>query len=207
MRRSKPSPFTPLDGRPQTKRERTREQVIRMARACIAEKGIANASASEIARRCDLSWGVIQYHFGDRIGLFLAILINAMDNLTPALAKLQASNDDIAASVHKLVNGTWSLLRSEDYPVMLEIQLQLARADAHRDRVRDVTEQMRTALQESWRKALPSLPSERVDRAQRLATTALRGLALEHVLEGERPEHADNLKELSRDIIAFLKHD
>lgn len=204
MGRLKTSPSAPLDGGPQTKRERTREQVIRMARKCIAERGIANASASEIARRCDLSWGVIQYHFGDRIGLFLAILINGMENLTPALAKLQASNDDISASVHKLVNGTWSLLRSEDYPVMLEIQLQLARAHEHRDRVRGVTEKMRVALQESWRKALSNLPTERVDRAERLATTALRGLALEHALEGELPEHADNLKALSHDIILLL---
>ena len=40
---------------------------------CIREEGFAAASTRHIVERAGVSWGVIQYHFGDRDGLLTAV--------------------------------------------------------------------------------------------------------------------------------------
>jgi AcrR family transcriptional regulator len=35
---------------------------------CILEEGFAAASAKHITERAGVTWGVVQYHFGDRDG-------------------------------------------------------------------------------------------------------------------------------------------
>src|SRR4051812_20825361 len=54
------------------KRAETRQRVVAATIEMAAEHGISGASASAIAERSGLSWGVIQYHFGDRLGLLVA---------------------------------------------------------------------------------------------------------------------------------------
>ena len=128
-----------------SKGARTRRLVLRAAMDCIVEKGVAGATASEIARRCDLSWGVIQYHFGDRVGLFLALLEGSAELLDAALAGLDVSDSEPAERVRALVEGTWSLMRRDDFRVMLEVQLQLGRDATHRARVRKQMRHMRAS--------------------------------------------------------------
>lgn len=178
------------------KRARTRQRVLRAARECVAEKGAAGATAAEIARRCDLSWGVIQYHFGDSVGLLLALLESGLESLGDAFAEVHAADRPPAERVRALVDGTWSLMSRKDYRVMLEVQLQLGRDATHRARVRKQTRRMRAQLQELWRKALPECSPLRVATAERLATIALRGLALERAVEGGR-----NAQDADRDAL------
>src|SRR5580658_2196429 len=52
----------------------TRQRVIDAAIACISEEVFYRASTNAIAERAGLSWGVIQYHFGSREALMLAVL-------------------------------------------------------------------------------------------------------------------------------------
>lgn len=168
------------------KRARTRRLVLRAAVDCIAEKGVAGATAAEIARRCDLSWGVIQYHFGDRVGLFLALLESSADSLSRAFADLESTHPLLPDRVHALVEGTWALVTRDQYRVLLEIELQLGRDAAHETQVRKYARKARNTFLETWRKALPECPARRVDAAAQLAIAALRGLALEHAVEGPR---------------------
>lgn len=51
-----------------------REQVIEAAIASILEVGFYRSSTNEIARRAGVSWGALQYHFGTREALLLAIV-------------------------------------------------------------------------------------------------------------------------------------
>ena len=41
---------------------------------CIVEEGFAAATAKHVAERAGVTWGVIQYHFGDRNGLLMAVV-------------------------------------------------------------------------------------------------------------------------------------
>ena len=55
-------------------RRRRRTQIIEAAIASILEVGFYQSSTNEIARRADVSWGALQYHFGTREALLLAVL-------------------------------------------------------------------------------------------------------------------------------------
>lgn len=192
---------------PTEKRARTRRLVLRAALECIGEEGVAGATASEIARRCELSWGVIQYHFGDRVGLFLALLDDSTESLVEALANLDASDRNPDERVRAIVEGMWSLMKHDNFRVLLEVQLQLGREAQHRSRVRKHARAMRAQLQELWRKTLPEFPAPRVDTAARIATTGLRGLALERALDGDRAAHRAERTALTRAVFAALSQD
>lgn len=168
------------------KRSRTRRLVLRAASTCIAEKGVAGATAAEIARRCDLSWGVIQYHFGDRVGLFLALLESSTESLERAFTDLESTHPMLPDRVRALVEGSWALVASAPYCVLLEIELQLGRDAAHEVEVRRYARRARSRFLETWRKALPECAPSRVDEAAQLGIAALRGLALERMVEGPR---------------------
>jgi AcrR family transcriptional regulator len=160
--------------------------VLHAAVDCIAEKGVAGATAAEIARRCGLSWGVIQYHFGDRVGLFLALLESSAEALARAFADLESAHPRLPDRVRALVEGTWALVTGEQYRVLVEIELQLGREAAHEAQVRKYARRARSGFLETWRKALPECPPARVDEAAQLAIAAIRGLALERTVEGSR---------------------
>lgn len=51
-----------------------RAQIIEAAIASILEVGFYRSSTNEIARRANVSWGALQYHFGTREALLLAIV-------------------------------------------------------------------------------------------------------------------------------------
>lgn len=67
--------------RPTPQSERTRRKVLEAAAACIAEEGLAAAHTNRIAERAGVSWGVLQYHFGDKSGLLGAVLEFGFDEL------------------------------------------------------------------------------------------------------------------------------
>ncbi|MBK6510444.1 MAG: TetR/AcrR family transcriptional regulator [Haliea sp.] len=57
-----------------TKREATREKVILAAIDCIYRDGFHAAHTNRIAEEAGVSWGVLQYHFGDKDGLLQAVI-------------------------------------------------------------------------------------------------------------------------------------
>ena len=186
------------------KRARTREAVLRAAVDCIAEEGMASANTARIAERCDVSWGVIQYHFGDRTGLFLALVEWGFARLKDALSQLTSAGPDLRGQLAALVEGTWALMENPAYRALLEVQLQLGREPESAEAVRERTREMRGQLRDVWRKAFPEHASDVVDRVERLATTSLLGLALERALEGKRTAHARERKALLETLTALL---
>jgi len=186
------------------KRARTRRVVLRAARECIFEKGVAGATAAEIARRCGLSWGVIQYHFGDRFGLLLALLETGAEFQSDEFADLESIHPALPDRVRALVEGYWSLIASEEYRVLLEVELQLGRDTAHEAEVRTYARAARSAFLETWRKALPECPPALVDEAAQLAIAAIRGLAFERAIEGPRSTKKQQRETVHRAVLAIL---
>ena len=68
--------------RAQERGERTRALVIDETIRCIREEGFAAASTRHIIDRAGVTWGVIQYYFGDRDGLLTAVIEHANTTLT-----------------------------------------------------------------------------------------------------------------------------
>ena len=55
---------------------------------CVIDEGFAAASAKHIAERAGVTWGVVQYHFGDRDGLLMAVVDRGLAGLVGVLRGL-----------------------------------------------------------------------------------------------------------------------
>jgi TetR/AcrR family transcriptional regulator, regulator of cefoperazone and chloramphenicol sensitivity len=85
----------------------TRARVIGEAAACVIEEGFAKASANRIAQRAGVTWGVIQYHFGDRAGLFSAVVLAGCEQARACLEQATIPERPIRARVAAVVDAGW----------------------------------------------------------------------------------------------------
>ena len=56
---------------------------------CVLEEGFGAASAKHITERAGVTWGVVQYHFGDRDGLLMAVVDQGFSQLMACLKDVQ----------------------------------------------------------------------------------------------------------------------
>jgi AcrR family transcriptional regulator len=85
----------------------TRARVIVEAAACVIEEGFAKASANRIAQRAGVTWGVIQYHFGDRAGLFSAVVFAGTEQARACLEQATIPQGPVRARVAAVVDAGW----------------------------------------------------------------------------------------------------
>lgn len=117
--RQRPAPRRPDSGG-QERADRTRELLIDETIRCIREEGFSAASTRHIIERAGVSWGVIQYHFGDRDGLLTAVIENAVDRLVDSLAELAEPAQSMDDS-QTLVESVWAALANPPAMAGLEI--------------------------------------------------------------------------------------
>lgn len=98
--------------RPTAQSQRTRDRVIEAAARCIAEEGFAAAHTNRIAEQADVSWGVLQYHFGDKAGLLSAVLERGVDALERGFAEMEVGDGGLRDRLTVVVDGGWQLFRS-----------------------------------------------------------------------------------------------
>lgn len=107
----------------QARAERTRAAVIGETVRCILEEGFAPPSVRHITDRAGVTWGVVQYHFGDLDGILMAVvdqgfgeLIDALAGLSPEAAQLEAQE-----RVGFVVEAVWRAFSSATSRAALEI--------------------------------------------------------------------------------------
>src|SRR5471030_900495 len=87
--------------------DRTRASIIDETVRCVLEEGFGAASAKHIAERAGVTWGVIQYHFGDRNGLLAAVVDSGFEGLRLATATAAVPTGPTRERVAALVDATW----------------------------------------------------------------------------------------------------
>ena len=92
----------------QQRGDETRAAIIAETVACILEEGFAAASAKHITERANVSWGVIQYHFGDRDQLLMAVVDQGFAGLQQTLAEVELPAGPLRARVAAVVEAAWS---------------------------------------------------------------------------------------------------
>ena len=75
----------------------TRARLVDVAIACILDEGFYRASSDKIAKRAGVTWGVIQYHFGTREALLLAVHERALDELDRVVTDAVITGDTVEA--------------------------------------------------------------------------------------------------------------
>jgi AcrR family transcriptional regulator len=126
MAAAKPAsaPVRRRDTRAQERGERTRALVIDETIRCIREEGFAAASTRHIIDRAGVTWGVIQYYFGDRDGLLTAVIEHASSTLTASLnqiADTAAEVSDPPKRAESLTAAAWDVFFSPTCMTALEI--------------------------------------------------------------------------------------
>jgi AcrR family transcriptional regulator len=104
-----------------TKREATRERVILAAIDCIYRDGFHAAHTNRIAEEAGVSWGVLQYHFGDKDGLLQAVIDHIFDDFTRTLEATTLEGDDLQKRVRQLIDVVWQLVSKKEYRVSIAI--------------------------------------------------------------------------------------
>ena len=105
----------------QARGDRTRAAIIEETVQCVLEEGFAAASASHIAERAGVTWGVIQYHFGDTNGLLAAVIESGFDGLRANLAAVDIPLGSIRERLGVLVDAAWTAFSTPTSRASLEI--------------------------------------------------------------------------------------
>ena len=114
--------------RAQARGERTRAAIIDETVRCIEEEGFAAASASHIAERAGVTWGVIQYHFGDRPGLLAAVVADSYERFRRAIEGVPVPEVGSHRRVESVVEAAWAAFSTPESLASLEV-LVATRAD------------------------------------------------------------------------------
>jgi len=104
-----------------SKRELTRQKVIRAAIDCIYRDGFHAAHTNRIAAEADVSWGVLQYHFGDKDGLLQAVIDHIFDDFATTLEATTLQGDTLQQRVRQLIDVVFALVSKKEYRVSIAI--------------------------------------------------------------------------------------
>ncbi|WP_273735949.1 TetR/AcrR family transcriptional regulator [Mycolicibacterium septicum] len=116
------APRRPATGS-QARAERTREAVIAETVRCILDEGFTPPSVRHITGRAGVTWGVVQYHFGDLDGLLMAVVDKGFGDLAETLADLPAFDEGMTtwARTELIVDIVWRAFSSPVSMAALEI--------------------------------------------------------------------------------------
>jgi AcrR family transcriptional regulator len=103
-----------------------RSQIIDAAIATILELGFYRASSNEIARQANVSCGSIQYHFGTREGLLLAVIEELNQRFTATVSQARISGNTLEERLHSLFEILATHHGAPTYLARLQIILNLS---------------------------------------------------------------------------------
>jgi AcrR family transcriptional regulator len=93
--------------RGQPRGDRTRQRILAETVRCIREEGYTAATAKHIAERAGLTWGVIQYHFGNRDAILMAVVEDGLDLVRTAIDDLELPAGPNRERAHAIVDAMW----------------------------------------------------------------------------------------------------
>ena len=106
---------------PRKRGDDTRARIIEETVRCIVEEGFAAATAKHVAERAGVTWGVIQYHFGDRNGLLMAVVDDGVARLIDSLSSIDVSELPLRERIEVVVDTAWSCYSSPTSMAAFEI--------------------------------------------------------------------------------------
>jgi len=90
-------------------------EVLDAAAICIATEGFAAATTTRIAEQAGVSWGVLQYHFGDKDGLMAAVLEYGMERVEYLFGQVITAGidaDTLEERLRILTSDAWAIYSS-----------------------------------------------------------------------------------------------
>jgi AcrR family transcriptional regulator len=94
---------------------------------CIVEEGYYRASSNRIAQRAGVTWGVIQYHFGTREQLLLAVARHSAEELVHVLADASITGATVEERLDSLADAIWLHYRRPEFLAHVQVVLNLSK--------------------------------------------------------------------------------
>jgi TetR/AcrR family transcriptional regulator, regulator of cefoperazone and chloramphenicol sensitivity len=197
------TPRRPANGK-QVRADRTRAMVIDETVRCVLEEGFGAASAKHITERAGVTWGVIQYHFGDRDGLLMAVVDSGFSELLTKLREIEPilSSQIGRARTELLVNTVADAFLSPTSIAALEILIatRASRADVDQRHLLDLF----TTLTDLGRYVAEGLEPERADVVGNLVWTTLMGAMVATMAVPDPIDVSRELRALTDAITAYV---
>ena len=197
------SPRRPPTGA-QARAERTRNAVIDEAVRCILEEGFAAPSVRRITDRAGMTWGVVQYHFGDLDGILMAVVDRGFGELTATLDELEPAVAAQGAQqrVAFVVDAVWQAFSSPTSRAALEILISTrsARGSAANARLAEVMSRL-TAL---GRQLGEGLSAPHAASVGNLVWNTLRGILAAQMTWPEPVDSSRDLQTLVDVVSAYI---
>lgn len=174
------------EGKQALKSLKTKNTIMQSVIELIHEGGFSAASSTRISRLAGVSWGVVQYHFGDKEGILRSVLENCNADF---MAHMSASTDNSGTLHDRItayINRCWQFYQSEQYLTMLEILI-ACRASGDRFASPAVINARNMELLAHWHQLFPEQPTEQDDTISALIRhihLVLTGLVVDMLIEG-----------------------
>lgn len=161
------------------KREVTREKVIKAAINCIYKDGFNAAHTNHIAASAGVSWGVLQYHFGDKDGLLQAVLDYVFEDFLNTLTEAELAGESLSERLQSFIEVVWSLISRKEYRVTIAILRNAGKDRSSTINGQKQVKQWAAKMSQLWDNILQAdtIAPEASDIARHLLFAGLRGLA------------------------------
>jgi AcrR family transcriptional regulator len=178
----------------------SRQRVVDAAIKCILDQGFYRASSNAIAEAAGASWGVIQYHFGNRETLMLAVLEEGARRLNETVLTADITGHTLNERVEQYMEILARYYGSPDYLVFIQVLINLTHdprtSQQTRDTMMRINEAANPELRRLQRKVLAGTGIRR-HAVRSLLFHALRGLALSHTMLATLPDQQDQSRQFA----------
>ena len=192
-----------------SKREITRDKVISAAINAIYSEGFHAAHTNRIAEEAGVSWGVLQYHFGDKDGLLQAVIDHIFEDFESTLAAATLQGHDLNQRVRQLIEVIWGLVSKKEYRVSLAILRNAGKDDNSSINGQKQLNRWAKKISAFWQRLLDdqNITTGNSEVARHLLFAALRGMADEINPRNNRTRKAisEECDALSEAITFLLK--
>lgn len=113
----------PTSGRTRQDEPETRARLVEAAIDSILELGFYRASSNAIAERAGVSWGVIQYYFGSREALMLAVLDEGLHRLGRTLHDAHITSETVSGRLQEYADILFQYYGAPEYLAYMQILL------------------------------------------------------------------------------------
>ena len=184
---------------------RSRQVVIDETVRYILDEGFAAPSVRRITKRAGVTWGVVQYHFGDLGGLLMAVvnegfgqLVEVLDGLPAIIAGLR-----IEQRTQVVVDAAWEAFSSPTSLAALEILISTrgVRDESVNKQLVDVMHQ----LTELGRHLGEDLDNRHAEEIGNLIWATLRGLIVAQLVSPVPLDTSRDRRALADVLAAYIR--